>query len=198
LGQYAVASTVASLASPFATAVSSVVFPRTAREWLDEGERRRIERRAIVGTGLASLAILTFIALALSPLIPLIFGNEFQDAVALVWWLAPAMFFRSISQVVSALLRGRRRPGLATYGQLSGLVIGALSIFPLVAWLDIRGAALSMALGELLVLVIALIALTRVREKTSAAGQAAQSDALPEKSIRPPAAVPSDVVEAGD
>jgi O-antigen/teichoic acid export membrane protein len=167
LGQYAVASTVASLASPISTAVASVVFPRSARGWLAEGDRRRIESRSVLGTAAASAGVSLLIALAVAPLIPFIFGVEFQNAVGLVWWLTPAMFFRSVSQVISALLRGRQRPGLATYGQLSGLAIGALAIFPLVAWLGIEGAALSSAIGEFVALAIGSTALIRVRRTVS-------------------------------
>jgi len=165
LGEYAVASTVAGLVLPFSTAVASVAFPRSASAKLDESGRRRIERRAILGTAVISGGLCLLVGAAGAPLIPLVFGDSFTGSVELVWWLIPAILFRSVSQVVSALLRGRQRPGLATYGQLAGLATGALTIFPLIGWLGIRGAALAASSGELVVLVVAFVMLAAVRRK---------------------------------
>lgn len=156
LGHYSVAASVAGLAYPFSTAVASVVFPRAADATLGEAGRRNIERRAILGTAMVSAAVSVIIATLVGPFIPAIFGEEFRDSVPLVWWLIPGVLFRSVSQVIGALLRGRNRPGLVTYGQLCGLVAGSVAILPLMAWIGIYGAALAVALGELAVLLVAL------------------------------------------
>ena len=166
LGLYAVAGSVAGLAYPFSTAVASVVFPRSARADLDEAGRRHLERRAIFGTALVSLGISMAIAIGVAPLIPLVFGQSFQAAIELVWWIIPAIFFRSVSQVISALLRGRGRPGLVTYGQLFGLVAGVATIFPFMAWLGVRGAALAVSLGELVVLAVTIAMFVAERRRT--------------------------------
>lgn len=167
LGQYAVASSVASLAFPFSTAVASVVFPKSANHQLSERERRDIERRAIIGATAVSAAISVFVALAFAPLIPWVFGQAFQDAVGLVWWIVPAILFRSISQVIGALLRGRQKPGSATYGQVLGLAVGAVTILPFTSWMGIEGAACAVSLGELTVLAVAL-ALLRIEQRRAA------------------------------
>ncbi|TFD16307.1 oligosaccharide flippase family protein [Cryobacterium sp. TMT4-10] len=166
LGQYAVASSVASLAFPFSTAVASVVFPQSANDQLSEMERRHIERRAIFGATAVSAAVSVLVAVAVAPLIPFVFGQAFSDAVGLVWWIVPAILFRSISQVIGALLRGRHKPGLVTYGQLLGLAVGAVSILPFTNWLGIRGAASAVSLSELTVLAVALALLRREQRGT--------------------------------
>ena len=154
LGEYAVASSVASLAYPVSTAVSSVVFPKTASAQMDETGRRRLEFRALTGIAIVSVLMSAVIAVGLGPLIPLIFGDEFTGSVALVWWIVPAILFRSVSQVMSALLRGRGLPGLITYGQLAGLIVGASTIFPLISSSGLQGAALAFGLGEAAVLTV--------------------------------------------
>ena len=168
LGQYAVASSVASLVSPFATAVSSVVFPRSAAVGQDEVARLRMENRSVVSTALVSVAISSVMAFLAAPLVPLVFGAAFLPAVGLVWWLAPAMVLRAISQVANALLRGRHRPGLASYGQLSVLAVGACAVLPLIGWLGVRGAAVAVGLGEAVGLTLSLLMLARERRRASA------------------------------
>ena len=165
LGEYAVATSVAGLVYPFSTAVASVVFPRSAGISLDETGRQRIERKAILVIVLVSLAVSMLIAIVGAPLIPWVFGDSFRGAIELVWWLLPAIIFRSVSQVISALLRGRRRPGLVTYGQVCGLVVGALTILPLMAWIDILGAALAVSFGEFIVLAVSFAMLSTERKR---------------------------------
>ncbi|WP_255574178.1 lipopolysaccharide biosynthesis protein [Cryobacterium sp. TMT2-23] len=165
LGEYAVASTVAGLVFPFSTAVASVAFPRSAGAQVGESQRRDIERRAVLGTTLISGVLALIIGLAGAPLIPIVFGPSFGGAVGLVWWIMPSILFRSVSQVLGALLRGRDRPGLVTYGQVCGLAAGALVIVPLTAWMGIRGAAVAVSFGELIVFVFAFAMLSFVRRK---------------------------------
>jgi O-antigen/teichoic acid export membrane protein len=167
LGQYAVASTVAGLVAPFATAVASVMFPRTARAAIGEAARRATESKSLIATAGFSIGISAVLAIVAAPLVPIVFGSGFRPAVELVWWLAPAMVFRSISQVVSALLRGRQRPGLATYSQLSVLIVGGVVIFPSIALIGVRGAAAAIGIGEAVGLAIGLVMLQRQRRRAA-------------------------------
>jgi O-antigen/teichoic acid export membrane protein len=163
LGLYAVASTMASLAYPFSTAIASVTFPRISRRDIGQESRRDIEARSLSVTLIVSLLVAIAVAVAAQPVIPWLFGDQFADAAVLTWWLVPAMVFRSCSQVMSASLRGRGRPGIVSWAQLGGLGAAAAGILLLTPMYGLVGTALGLAASELTVLVWTSLVLARVR-----------------------------------
>jgi O-antigen/teichoic acid export membrane protein len=137
----------------------------------------------VLAASLVGMVITLLIAALASPLIPLVFGESFRPSIGLVWWLAPAVFLRSISQVLNALLHGRRRPGLATYGQVSGLVVGGILMLPLIDTLGTRGAALASSIGELTVLVVAATILFAVRRRAARDEEMTRSSGHPSPAV---------------
>jgi len=163
LGQYAVATTVASLSGPLATAIASVVFPRLSRTIHDETSRRKAENRAILITvGMSGLVIAMIAAIA-APVVPALFGREYLDAILLVWMLLPSMYFRAISELNSVFTRSRGRPGLVTWSRVSGLVVGVCLIVPLVAMAGPGGAAISVFALEGTTLLVSSLILWKLR-----------------------------------
>ncbi|PYD00607.1 hypothetical protein B4U78_010565 [Microbacterium esteraromaticum] len=164
LGQYAVAGTIASLSTPLATAISSVVFPRMSADRSDARARVRLENRSLAVTAFATgIAVFTLAAIA-SPLVSAVFGAEFQPAVELVWWLVPATLCHALSEIIAVLIRSRSRPGQVTVARLVSLAVGAGSIVPLVKVADVTGAAISLTLLEVTMLVVSAVVLARLRK----------------------------------
>lgn len=148
LGQYAVAMTVAQLSGPFATAISSVIFPLSAGHQGTEAARIALERRTIWGTGLVTVAVLAVVAAVGVPLVPIVFGAEFAPAAPLIWLLIPAMLLRALNETIAVLLRGRKRPGFAATGQLLSLAIGATMFIVLSPSLGLGAAPLGLGIAE--------------------------------------------------
>ncbi|MDX2377637.1 oligosaccharide flippase family protein [Microbacterium sp. LRZ72] len=169
LGQYAVAGTVASLSGPLATAIASVLFPRLSSSGAGALSRRRAENRAIVHTAAITGIVMSIIAVIAAPLVPFVFGADFEDAVSLVWWLLPAMFLRAVSEVVAVVIRSRSRPGLVTWARLASLATGAISIAPLVELAGTVGAALSLIALEATMLICSFLMLRFLRRKPTEA-----------------------------
>jgi len=165
LGLYAVGTTVSQLVAPFATAISSVVFPRASKSDLQSDERRRVEIRTLSTTFVVSVVVSLGIALIAPVLVPLLFGADFRDAVPVVWALATVMVARAMSQVAGALVRARNAPGAAAAAQVAGLVVGLVLMFPVVAALGVLGAAVALGIGEAVTLVIVTAAVVRLQSR---------------------------------
>ena len=162
LGRYAVAMSVVSIAAPFATAISSVFFPRLARERGQSEGARNLARRSVQAVVALSLPLTVLLALVGPWAIPAVFGAEFAGAGVLLWWLAPATFFRSISTVLAGLLRGAGRPALIARSQAMGVAVSFSSMPVLVHFLEVPGAGVALGLGELVCLASSSLAMRTV------------------------------------
>lgn len=165
LGQYAVGSTVASLVSPFATAIASVMFPRASRLGLAPDERGRLEATTLIRTALVSVIVSAGLCLVAPALVPVLFGPSFAAAVPLVWALASVMVLRSLSQVAGAFVRARNRPGKAAAAQIMGLVIGLLVMGPAINRWGVFGAPVALGVGEFVTLAAIAVALVILRRR---------------------------------
>lgn len=171
LGLYAVATTMASMAYPFSTAIASVTFPRIARRDIGHESRRSLEDASLALTLAVSLLVSSAVALAAQWAIPWLFGEQFRGAAVLTWWLVPAMVLRCCSQVVAAHLRGRGRPGSVSWAQVGGLLGAAIGILTLTPVHGMAGTALGIAASELLVLGWTYVVLVRVRGRRGSSDQ---------------------------
>jgi O-antigen/teichoic acid export membrane protein len=161
LGQYAVAQSVVGAAAPLGTAIASVLFPRLSAFRGSHGERRRVELRMLYLSAVAMVCAVLLL-LAISPwAIPLVFGAAFAPAVQLALWTAPGVVTQSLFLISTAFLRGRGRPGHASWANLLSLAVGALSMFLLVPLLGPRGAALGAFFGTMCGLGATLLFLRR-------------------------------------
>lgn len=163
LGLYAVGTTVSQLVAPFATAISSVVFPKASKLDLQSEERRRVEIRTLSTTLVVSIVVSLGIAVIAPVLVPLLFGADFRDAVPVVWALAAVMVARAMSQVAGALVRARNAPGAAAAAQVAGLVVGLALMLPVVDALGMLGAAVALGIGEAVTLAVVTTAIVRLQ-----------------------------------
>jgi O-antigen/teichoic acid export membrane protein len=161
LGQYAVALTVAQLSRPFATGISSAIFPRLSRDVRDDSSKVSLERRTLGVTALVTGPVLLAVGMAGTPLVPLVFGEDFSGAASLIWWLLPVMFLRGLNEVVSVILRGRNRPGRAAVVQLTTLVVGSSLLLLLAPTAQLIAAPIALGVAELVGLTLGLLVIVR-------------------------------------
>lgn len=149
LGQYAVAQSVLSIASPVGSAIASVAFPAFAARSQASG-RTRAEVRVVLRT-VAGVGPLVLLLAVVSPwLVPVVFGAEYAVAGKLSIWIAPAVLAQSVLTVMSALLRGRGRPGYASVAQTIALVGASAGMMVAVPQIGVVGAAVGSLLGSLM------------------------------------------------
>lgn len=149
LGQYAVAQSVLTVASPLGNAIASVAFPTFAARAASP-VRQRAEARVLLRTVAGVVPSVILLAIASPWLIPAVFGGEYGEAAPLAMWIAPAVVAQSVLTVMSALLRGRGRPGSASIAQTIALVGASLAMLAWVPRLGVVGAAVGSFVGSML------------------------------------------------
>lgn len=143
LGRYAIAVSITLLPAPLVSAIGYVLLPTLAAGQTDPAQARALQRKAVlVSLGLAS-AILVPVALAASRLVPLVFGPAYQQAVPLVWILAPGGIFLACGQMVANLLRGLNRQLVVARAEGIAVVFTLVLLAALIPVIGVAGAAVA-------------------------------------------------------
>lgn len=141
LGVYAVAVALAERIWTVADAVSTVLFPRIAAA----GERDGVElttlasRHVVLLVGLAATAL----AVLSRPLILLLYGSAYSDAVLAFAVLLPGVVVLSVGKIVSSYISGKGRPELGVLPAVLTVVSNTLLNLVLIPRLGIVGASLA-------------------------------------------------------
>ena len=138
LGFYAVATTVAQVPRGLARALSARAFGDTAA--LDSAEA--LERVGRFGRISSVLSLGTIVVVAgVAPLVPVVFGEDFRDAIPPLLLLVPGAAGLVWSQAMSGQLAGLGRPGLMSLSRLPGFVVTIVGLPIVIPLWEIRGAA---------------------------------------------------------
>lgn len=173
LGGYAVASKYAELLRLPGTALTWVFYPRLAK--LGETEAASVARRMIRPALLGILVAAIPIFLLTSPVMRLLYGEQFGPAVAPARVLLAGMLLAGASGVASAYLYGRGTPGLNSIVLGIGLVITVVLDLLLIPSFGALGAAAASTAAYLctdallIALLLRLSGRTRARHSTGAA-----------------------------
>ncbi|GIK78865.1 MAG: hypothetical protein EDQ89_00790 [Acidobacteria bacterium] len=161
LGLYVVALAITNLPYFIAKAVGLVAFPAVARQG-EPGAARRVAWRYLWIIAAVAGAIVAFLLLTASVLIPLFFGEEFRRSVELAYILLGGAFFTAVRRVGAECMRGRGQPGAGTTAEIVAIVwlVGGLAI--LVPTVGLTGVAVALATSQLAsLLLLSLIAARR-------------------------------------
>jgi O-antigen/teichoic acid export membrane protein len=161
LGQYAVAASVTTLATPLVSALGYVAFPRLASRRLPSAGDARLRRLALRSSFTLAAAGATVLVVTAPWLVPLVFGPAFHGSVRLVWLLAPAGVFLACGQVCGDLLRGDGRPGAVARAQWAAAILTVVLLALLLTRFGASGAAVATTLATALALAIMLVELHR-------------------------------------
>jgi lipopolysaccharide/colanic/teichoic acid biosynthesis glycosyltransferase/O-antigen/teichoic acid export membrane protein len=147
LGIYAVASKFAELMRLVPTAMNYVLYPRFAAMGMDRAVRdaRRLLPRA---TGL-TLVMAPFMAGLTYVVLPLLYGAQFQAAVAPAEVIIIGLSVEGAAAVSSAFLLGVGRPGLNSLGMGVGTVITVALDLALIPRYGAMGGAVTSAIAYL-------------------------------------------------
>ena len=141
LGVYAVASKYAELLRLPGLAVNYVLYPAFTR---DGAQRARARTRSLlpVVTGLNALGVIP-LALAAAPVMLLVYGRDFDDAILPAWILLGGLVGDAAAELIGAYLYGIRRPGLNSLAIGVGVVVTVVGDLVLIPQHGAIGAAVA-------------------------------------------------------
>lgn len=151
-GLYAVAVGVASIVRSQASTIGLIALPTIARA-SPESSRIDVARKFFLMTVVAVLGLAGVLSFVASPVVDLVYGRGFHDAVTVTVLLVWAMVIASIRQALGDVLRALGSPGNASISEAISWVVSIPAIF-LVQRYGLNGAAF----GAILVYAISLIA----------------------------------------
>jgi O-antigen/teichoic acid export membrane protein len=166
LGSYAVASKYAELLRLPGTALTWVFYPRLAK--LGETEAASTARRMIRPTLLGILIAAVPVFLLTSPVMRLLYGEQFGPAVAPARVLLAGMLLAGASGVASAYLYGRGTPGLNSIVLGIGLVVTVVLDLLLIPTHGALGAAAASTAAYLATDALLIILLLRLSRRSRA------------------------------
>lgn len=157
-GFYSVAVTVGS-APPLVLghALAGSVFRGIARA--NDDERKRLETTAIRSAIALAMMCCPILAIAAYPLVPFIFGADFEDALPATFIAIAAGGAQLVCFVASSAATARGRGKLLTWAQVGGLAAGILALVPLGHIAGALGASIASAIGFTVTLLILALSL---------------------------------------
>jgi O-antigen/teichoic acid export membrane protein len=164
VGYYVVAQAVAEVVLTLGRAFQSALMPAVAA--VDERVGLTITTRALRHhTILAASAVIACAGLAY-PVVVLGYGAAFKPAITPLLILLPAMWFLGTGNVVTADLRGRGRPGLASQLSAAALILTIALDFALIPSLGMIGAALASVVAYCLFGVASVFCISRITARS--------------------------------
>ncbi|WP_432491947.1 lipopolysaccharide biosynthesis protein [Kineococcus gypseus] len=161
-GHYSVAYRLASMAYLPVQAVLQAMFPRFFTLGGEGGMpataalgRRMIKPLLVYG------ALATVVLLAISPLVPLLIGEEYRDSAPLLALLAPLTLLKVVQTVTGDVLTGAGRQHVRTTCVGSTAAVNVLLNLTLIPVLGVSGALVATYTAELLLSVLLLLAVRR-------------------------------------
>ena len=157
LGYYSIAATVSMVPLAVAYAITAKLFRRVA---VTSGEERRDLQLRAVRSALYWAIVAASVCAALAvPLIPLVFGSDFENAIVPTLICSVGTIGLLTAQVASNVLAASKRGKFVTFAQITGLGVNVLGIFAVAAHLGATGAAIASALAYSTIMVILLAGL---------------------------------------
>jgi O-antigen/teichoic acid export membrane protein len=172
LGLYVVALSITNLPYFVAKAVGLVAFPAVAREDEPVAARRIAWRYLWVIAAIAG-TIVVLLLLTAAILIPLFFGEDFQDSVHLSYVLLAGAFFTAVRRVAAECMRGRGQPGAGTTAEIVAVVWLLIALAALLPTIGVLGAAIGLASSQLVSFAVLAAIASRRNELHAADADAA-------------------------
>jgi len=160
LGLYVVAVAWAGALAPALHALGAVLFPRVASE-ASELERLRIATKGFRLSLVVSLASVATLLVLTVPVLPLVFGTQFQPAVPAALILVVAAGVRAVSNTLQEGFRGLGRPAEVLWSELVGLFATGVLLAAMLPTLGILGAALASLGGYAVTMAVLVVRLGR-------------------------------------
>jgi O-antigen/teichoic acid export membrane protein len=164
LGFYAVAVNVSEVLLYLPSSAATALLPLIAR--MEPAHRSRETLRAFRSVIFVTTAGVLAAAMLGPVLLPIVFGDAFDESVIPFLWLLPGTFGFAASAVFSNALVGSSSPGLSSLGPIVSLVVGFALDLALIPRFEATGAAAAASAAFLVGGAVALITYRRVSRFT--------------------------------
>jgi lipopolysaccharide exporter len=157
LGLYNMAARIASLPATEITAVvSQVTFPAYSKLQDNQEKLKVAYLRVLQVIALFSIPLAGGIFILATDFTRIILGEKWLSMVPALQLLALSGMIRSLSATTGPVFQGIGKPGIATKLQFVRLILTAILVYPLIRYLDIMGAALTVIISQLITDPVAL------------------------------------------
>lgn len=157
VGVYVVAVVLAEKLWLMSQAVSTVILPRLAQLSSDETKRKQLTPLIARWVLLATLIVALMVAAIAMPLVSVLFGPDYLDAVILLWILLPGIVLTSASRVLANDIAARGRPELNMYTSIVVVIVNIVGNLILIPVYGLPGAAAATTAAYIVNLVLRLI-----------------------------------------
>jgi O-antigen/teichoic acid export membrane protein len=139
LGLYAVGASLSTLCLPISMAIGATIFPKLASAPV--GSAHKVFSSTIRWTLIAVVLMTTALILCTPLIVPLLFGNQFKEAIPPSMLLVFAGGFLALNMIFADGYRGLGHPKIPMIAELSGLIITVIGLIILLPAFGIWGAA---------------------------------------------------------
>lgn len=148
LGLYAAAVGFSWIVNPPLHALGHILFPIIAGETDEERRIANFGRGCRVGV--ATAVVVGLGAVAMTPVFfPLAFGTGFRSAVGVAMLVVGGGALAGLNLLLEEATKGLGRPRRVLWAEMSGLVVTAVTLVPMIRWLGIMGAGIASILAYL-------------------------------------------------
>lgn len=165
-GFYTNASAMARIPLILANSISTSVLPATseADSLKDKKLLKLYIHQSYRYTTLTTLPVSAFILIYSTPLMTLLFGNEYAPGSTALSILVTGMFFFSIYLITSSMCQGLGKPQFPMVALIIGALINIICSFVLIPLFSIEGAAVSTTLATFVLMVLTIAELTKISQ----------------------------------
>lgn len=146
-GIYVIAVRIAERMWILSSAVSTVILPRLSELHTEEEKRKYLTPLISRWVLVASLGACVALALIADPLIWLLFGQEYMEAVGVLLLLLPGIVVGSFTRILANDIAARGRPELNLYVSILTVTTNVVANIILIPSMGITGAAISTTLS---------------------------------------------------
>jgi O-antigen/teichoic acid export membrane protein len=160
VGIYAVATSLTEAVFIIANAVALVLMPRLTSADPDEAAWMApvATRNTIIIAAFVSIAL----AIVAPLLLPLLFGERFEDSVEALWLLLPGTIALAGSKVLTSYIFSQGKPLVNTMITVVALVVTVVADFALIPWIGVNGAAIASSIAYCVHFIVALYAFQQI------------------------------------
>ncbi|MCL2894642.1 lipopolysaccharide biosynthesis protein [Brenneria tiliae] len=150
-GLYSVATTISGLSVPLVQALSVATYAKVVGVGKDKTkENSSLIKQSILLSGLAAFFLGVFAPIA----IPLVFGDDFSDALYPTIIALVGSVFLALNYTSSIALSAQGKGRAMTISQVTGMICMLVLIFPLGYFFNIEGVAVASVVGALVTAVM--------------------------------------------
>jgi O-antigen/teichoic acid export membrane protein len=153
LGLYVAAVAWSNATTPIFTGISQVIFPRIS-SLTNKEDIQKFVRKAMFLCILFSVVVNTILYLLTPTFFPLLFGQNFSNALPVASFMVFAGAVGNFNIIFSSIFRGLGKPKIPLFTEVVGLLITVSTLVLLLPTLGIMGAAVSSLFTYLGVLLI--------------------------------------------